>query len=164
MSNSTRLPLRRPLFFANWQAAAEKKDNDFVEGYEFPLYSDAWVTGEEKVGPYHFINTIAHASGRTGLAPVVIVRAGIHLEIAYPPMDRTDTSLYHGGTLSDEVAALAALAIGARVEAGPTTRTFMRDDPRGSPPHLPGITPLSCRPATDALVCLGYKGIGFSAI
>ncbi len=54
-------------------------------------------------------------------------------------------SLYHGGALSDEVAALAALAIGARVEAGPTTRQFSTGDSRGRPiayaGHQPPILP-----------------------
>lgn len=145
MSNSSSVHLKRPFFFENWQASAEQGASDFVEGCEFPLYSDAWMTGEERVGPYHFINTIAHASGHTGIAPVMVIRAGFHVEISEPKMDRTDTSLYHGGALSDEVAALAALAIGARVKAGPTTRQFSTGDSRGRPVaywgHQPPVLP-----------------------
>jgi hypothetical protein len=126
---------QRPIFFENWRAAAQDQKPDFLEGYECPLYSDAWIVGEERVGPYHFINTIAHASGsfRGGVAPVVVLRVGFHLNLENPRMDRTDIGTYHGGTLSDEVAALAALALGARVEAGPTTREFLPGDPRGRP-------------------------------
>jgi hypothetical protein len=39
-------------------------------------------------------------------------------------MSRTDDSLYHGGTLVDEIAALASLAMGVRVRAGGESRRF----------------------------------------
>ncbi len=35
-----------------------------------------------------------------------------------PKMSKTDDSLYHGGSLVDEIAALASLAMGVRVRAG----------------------------------------------
>src|ERR1039458_6912529 len=130
------------IFFENWRAAAQNQNQGFLEGYECPLYSDAWIVGEESIGPYHFINTIAHASGpfRGSVAPVMVLRVGLHVEFTRPQMDRTDTSTYHGGSLSDEVAALAALALGARVEAGPTTREFEQSDPRGRPVAHYGYT------------------------
>ena len=125
-----------PLFFENWRAAVQNESPlDFKDGYECPLYSDAWVVGEQTIGPYRFINTMAHASGpsRGVVAPVMVLRVGLHAQFERPRMVKTDTSIYHGGTLSDEVAALAALALGARVEAGPTTRQFEVGDPRGRP-------------------------------
>ena len=145
MSSGNAVQLKRPVFFENWRAEVEQGVSDFAEGCEFPLYSDAWMTGGAKVGPYLFINTIAHAAGHSGLAPVVILRAGFHFAIDRPKMDRTDASLYHGGTLFDEVAALAALAMGARIVAGPTTREFSPGDPRGQPVaywgHQPPVLP-----------------------
>jgi len=124
-----------PIFFENWRAAVQNQKHDFLEGYECPLYSDAWIVGEERIGPYQFINTIAHAGGpfRVTVAPVIVLRVGLHAEFGVPPMDKTDTSWYHGGSLSDEAAALTALALGARVEAGPITREFLQGDPRGRP-------------------------------
>jgi hypothetical protein len=122
-----------PVLFENWRAALQNRN--ILGAYECPLYSDAWLTGELTVGPYEFINTVAHASGHVGgvVAPVLVLCVNVHMASVVPQMERTDTSRYHGGGLSDEIAALAALAMGARVEAGPTTREFERGDLRGRP-------------------------------
>ena len=49
-------------------------------------------------------------------------------------MSSTDDTRYHGGTESDEVAALLSLALGCRLKAGNPTRVFQRGgDPRGRP-------------------------------
>jgi hypothetical protein len=124
-----------PALFENWRAALQ--NGEFLGAYECPLYSDAWFVGETvTVGPYQFINTLAHASGyRAGgpVAPVLVLRVDVHMKFDVPEMDKTDTSRYHGGWLSDEIAALAALAMGARIEAGPTTREFDVGDVRGKP-------------------------------
>ena len=134
---------KRPMFFENWSASMQQDKNDQFEGYECALYSDAWITDEEKIGPYHFINTIAHASGHaeSPVAPVIVLRVSVHVEVEHPPMDKTDVSLYHGGTLSDEAAALAALSLGIRVEAGPTTREFAGGDRLGRPVAHYGYAP-----------------------
>ena len=48
--------------------------------------------------------------------------------------EKAELSSYHGGTLSDEIAALLALALDIRLEAGGITRTFEPSgDPRGVP-------------------------------
>ncbi len=122
-----------PVLFENWRAALESQE--ILSAYECALYSDAWVVGESSVGPYQFINTIAHASGLGGgaVAPVLVLRVDLHITFDIPEMAKTDTTTYHGGSLSDEVAALAALAMGARVQAGPTTREFEHGDARGKP-------------------------------
>jgi hypothetical protein len=124
-----------PALFENWRAANQNRD--IIGAYECPLYSDAWFVGETvTVGPYQFINTLAYPStNREGgqVAPVLVLRVNLHMEFEKPKMDKTDTSRYHGGWLSDEVAALAALAMGARVEAGPTSREFEPGDVRGKP-------------------------------
>jgi hypothetical protein len=129
-------PSPGPALFENWRAALQNRD--IIWAYECPLYSDAWFVGETiTVGPYQLINTLAHASSnRAGgqVAPTLVLRVNLHVEREKPKMDKTDTSRYHGGWLSDEVAALAALAMGARVEAGPTSREFEPGaDVRGKP-------------------------------
>ena len=50
------------------------------------------------------------------------------------PMDRTDAKRYHGGELSDEIAALVALCLGIRFKSGGYTRRF---DPNGDPKGRP---------------------------
>jgi len=133
---------KRPMFFENWLASVQDKNEAFA-GYECPLYSDVWITGEEKIGPYHFINTSAHGGGHRedAVAPVIVLRVSAHVEDELPPMDKTDISLYHGGTLSDEAAALAALSLGIRVTAGPTTREFFGGDSLGRPVAHFGYAP-----------------------
>jgi hypothetical protein len=127
-----------PALFENWRAALQNRD--IIGAYECPLYSDAWFVGEMvTVGPYQFINTLAYPStNRPGgqVAPGLVLRVNLHVEFEKPTMDKTDTSRYHGGWLSDEVAALAALAMGARVEAGPTSREFEPGDERGNPSRI----------------------------
>jgi hypothetical protein len=120
--------------FENWRAALQGQE--ILGAYECPLYSDAWIVGQAKFGPYELINTVAHASapiGWGGIAPVVVLRVDFHKEYDHPNMEKTDTSKYHGGTLSDELAAISALAMGCRIEAGPTTREFAKGDLRGRP-------------------------------
>jgi hypothetical protein len=124
-------PDQGPFLFENWRAALQGKE--IVSGYECPLYSNALIVGQTNIGPYQFINTIAHSSAPMGVAPVVVLRIDVHKEFDHPNMERTDSSNYHGGTLSDEIAAIAALAMGCRAEAGPTSREFSQNDPRGKP-------------------------------
>jgi hypothetical protein len=124
---------RGPLFFENLRAA--KRGEDILNGYEFPLYSDAQVVDESQVGPYQFINTVARINhyGTHAVAPVVVLRVDMHVDFERPRMDKTNAGTYRGGSLSDEIAALAALATEARFEAGPTTREFTPLDVRGRP-------------------------------
>jgi hypothetical protein len=128
-----------PTLFDNWRAALQRLE--ILGGYECPLYSDARIVGEATVGPYQFINTIAHASDAgTAVAPVVVLRVDMHKEFDRPSMDRTNSRNYHGGSLSDEIAAVAALAMGCRVEAGAESREFRRGDTRGRPIAYYGFT------------------------
>jgi hypothetical protein len=49
-------------------------------------------------------------------------------------MSKTLAATYHGGTASDEIAALLSLCLGVRLKAGNHTRLFQPDkDPRGAP-------------------------------
>lgn len=122
-----------PDFFENWRGVLA--GCKVLYAYEYPLYSDAYIGGELSVGPYQFINTIAHigSSGATAVAPVLVLKVDVHIDPDWPEMDATDTRRYHGGLLSDEVAALAALDMGVRVKAGPVTRVFNGGDERGRP-------------------------------
>ncbi|RSY85978.1 hypothetical protein DAH66_09810 [Sphingomonas koreensis] len=75
--------------------------------------------------------------------PALTLRVDQHLPGEHPDMTITDAEHYHGGWLEDEVAALVALILGARVIAGPITREFEdHGDPLGRPrTHSTGILP-----------------------
>ena len=53
------------------------------------------------------------------LNPSITLRVAIHSEFEHPPTDKSNTRLYHGGRLCDEVAALFSLSLGIRLKAGP---------------------------------------------
>ena len=120
-----------PPVYANWVAAS--RNHPVLETDEFRLLTDAWVSGEEKQGPYLFLNTVVRP--QAGLVqPAVLLRVDLHLEFPTPDMTRTDAERYHGGTFPEEVAALSSLALGIRLKAGNMTRSFVPGgDPKGTP-------------------------------
>jgi hypothetical protein len=122
-----------PILFENWKASLE--GNAAPAWSEYSLYSDAWITSGISIGPYELINTLAHAGGHDSdsVAPVLVLRAEFHIDQPQPDMQKTDVRRYHGGWLADEVAALASLAMGIRMKAGPLARTCEGSDPRGRP-------------------------------
>jgi hypothetical protein len=124
-----------PALFKNWQACLQG-----VAGagcYECPLYSDSWIIHDACLGPYRFINTLsrAHDLGAGGVAPRLVLRVDLHIELE----PESDTTMVHVGPLplSEEVAALASLAMGARLKAGPKSRQFLPDDVRGTQDVFP---------------------------
>lgn len=121
-----------PLGYENWSAA--QAGAPLRELFEVYLYSDATIVGEVvgTTGPYAFLNALAFTR-RTPLAPVMALRIGVHLEWQSAPMTETDTTRYHGGSLADELAALASLALGIRLQAGGTIRDFYSEDQYGRP-------------------------------
>ncbi len=119
--------------FANWLAFVQGADAK--EKWEYPLFSDAHLTGElgTDLGPYQVFNTIAGASHRDGV-PSAVLRAAWHLPQDAPKMEQTNTTRYHGGTEIDEITALLALELGIRAMSGPPTRWFHSGgDPLGRP-------------------------------
>lgn len=123
-----------PPAYDNWLAALN--DKPAMVTYEYPLLSDARVTGEitEGLGPYQFLNPVPIIY-RPGLVrAAVILRAELHVEYPTPDIRMTDSERYHGGSLTDEIAALSSLALGIRLKAGGMTRIFERyGDPLGKP-------------------------------
>lgn len=117
------------------------KDHDFDKQpqsiSEYPLFTDAHIVGELLKGcePYVFINMIP-----VDRAPGVI-KESIMLRVSWYVKDNkkfgvhTDTSKYHGGWVTDEIAALASLKLGIRLKAGDETRIFKgySNDPLGTP-------------------------------
>jgi hypothetical protein len=122
-----------PPSIANWIAFENKRPR--IVAQEFPLLTDARITGQEQIGPYLFINTVAFTPHR--VVPGIVLRYPIHLE--WQPVDFTKTSaeLYHGGSPSEELAALGSLLMGIRLRAGRCTRQFeLLGDPLGTPTEI----------------------------
>lgn len=130
-----------PFSYENWKASlSDKVPHD---GYEVPLFTDANVTGEilEGFGPYQFLNPLAIPRSTGSITPGVILRVENYLEMSSPSsgeMDRTNDTRYHGGSLHDEIAALASLILGVKFKSGGITREFYPNgDPHGTPVHYP---------------------------
>lgn len=123
-----------PDSWENWRAA-NRREPMFHAG-EFPLYTDAWLTGEitSGVGPYQVFNTVAISPVPGEVMPRAVLRVQWHVRWRHTSMDRTDSGSYHGGNMADEIAALASLLLGIRLQAGGQTRSFDSDgDPLGKP-------------------------------
>ena len=138
-----------PLSYQNWLAYRENADWLYVQ--EFPLFTDAHITGtipEENnvhitesdkrvLGPYAILNTVAdreHAETVVGS----VMRVAMHLDLSPKvdgSMDRTGESSYHGGGMNDELAAMLSLCMGVRFRPGRCVRDFYPNarDQKGAP-------------------------------
>lgn len=126
--------IKGPSSYENWKSYL--KSVPAKEISEFPLFSDARVTGEntEDYKPYYFLNPVALENKPGLVQPVLYLRIETCLECEKPDMSRTNSERYHGGTLIDEITALSSLALGIRLKAGSRTRFFdINGDPRGRP-------------------------------
>ena len=121
---SEALPVRK-----NWDARNSKAPIRSI--HEYPLYTDAEMIpqGVPRVAadcPYHFLRM--STIGKPGYVRLgVILRIDIHLVPKWQDI-KTNDSLYHGGELEDEIAALASLCFGVRMRAGGESRRFQFDD------------------------------------
>ena len=121
----------------NWIQSLKESDPRIAPViHEYPLYSDAHITGDfsEGLGPYSFLNTVPGFEKPGVINAPIILRTAIHLTQQLPDMSETDESRYHGGHLADELAALTSVALGVRIRAGDISRSFERNnDPYGRP-------------------------------
>lgn len=93
---------------------------------EYPLYSDAHITGElnDEKGPYKFLNMISGVNGPGLIYDAITLRVFWYIDNQIAFDVKTDTSKYHGGWVTDEIAALASLKLGIRLKAGAMTRRY----------------------------------------
>lgn len=132
--NKKEIDISGPVSCANWKALEQHAELKVI--VEYPLYTDARIIGEitEGYGPYKFLNTVPGEDRPGLLTPSIILRAEIYLDNDRPQMDVTDTSNYHGGWFSDEIAALVSLFLGVRAKAADESRRFDKNcDPLGRP-------------------------------
>jgi len=123
-----------PPAYENWLAALN--DQPSLGVFEYPLLTDARITGEisEGLGPYEFLNPVSPLERPGLIQRSIILRAKLHMGFPSPDMTRTDSNRFHGGSFTDEIAALASLALGIRLRSAGMTRRFEPgDDPLGRP-------------------------------
>ena len=122
-------------FLRNLKGYAPEKEAK--EGGEYPLYTDARIVGELTEGcePYFFLNALCEEKEPGVVVPSIILRIFWYVSEDRAIEVRTDASRYHGGLISDEIAALASLKLGIRLKAGGLTRIFggFSQDPFGTP-------------------------------
>src|ERR1700754_2130677 len=116
--------VRGPHLWLNWQAmlagqpARTTSRNDALLlisplWEERALYSDADISGELEFGPYELLMTMS-GGGRIGRPrQQLVLRHHDHLLIAAPPtgIPESDVTIWTGGDLGDQFAALLALAL-----------------------------------------------------
>src|SRR5216684_8459583 len=120
--------------YDNWRAYKDGAPQ--LGAFEFQLYTDARLTGEVTtgLGPYAFINLVPMLEGRGEVRAAFVLQFSAHISYDIGSINRTDASRYHGGSLTDEIAALASLKCGVRLRSvGPSRRFDANGDPKGRP-------------------------------
>jgi hypothetical protein len=107
----------------NWRAFNDGHRE--LENFDDELQSDVrFLGGTVSVGPYG-LSTVFREPGVVG--PAVIVHGGVHANllpeiIIDGKLAKTNATAYHGGTMTDEIAALISLELGVRVRMAGTLR------------------------------------------
>lgn len=157
-TSEARPKVQAPLSWHNWHAMQSGLPLRGI--YECSLFSDAWFIAEASgKGPYDILNALpstSHAGGMYEWKPALVLRFSIFVPSELPDMSRTADDHYHGGWLPDEIAALIALILGARISAGPVEREFDGRDPLGRPrahsaSRLPILPPSMAAPQIPSL-------------
>ena len=85
------------------------------ERVEDVSYTDVAVDTGFEAGPLKVMSASGSGNGDVELG--VILRSELHdVDLSSPDYSRTSAGSFHGGDLSDEVAALLALGLGARFD------------------------------------------------
>jgi hypothetical protein len=122
-----------PFAYENWKMAQSGAPVQRI--VEYPLFTDAHIVGEarDKYGPYQLLNILPLPPDAQLLLPVLVLRSESYL-VYDIDMSKTDTARYHGGFLSDEIAAIVSLCLGIKIKAGGESRRFHPNgDPKGRP-------------------------------
>lgn len=152
--------------YAAWQAANVRPPDAALTVTEYALYTDAQVVGEPPpFGPYRLLHTQAERAVARGV-PALYLRVTRDQEIRRIDWENTQADHYHGGTESDEIAALLSLEAGMRaaVEDVPARLFMVPGEPFGRPyafapfRHLPQLVDPGPLPRVPAVT--GSREIG----
>ena len=130
-------PMRDLPIIANWR---NSQGSEPVATVEYPFYTDVSISGEITCGPYSFLNPVSQSDSPGNVTAAIVLRfneyGALYGPINRPSTEKSDTGSYHGGDIVDEVSALAALFLGARLRPGGMSRIFgavSSGDPLGRP-------------------------------
>lgn len=138
-----------PACYIIWRLYSGVDSNYHIQ--EFPIFSDAYITGsvEEGFGPFSFHNTCPMYPTYGRIQPALVLR------IKWDPrsiFDTTNTKLlfqymqirnryFYPGSTSDELSALLSLALGVRLRSGKMIRHFYSPSDRYGTPYFPRYEP-----------------------
>jgi hypothetical protein len=109
--------------WTNWRAFSAEDSE--LENFDDELQSDVmFVGGAPRFGPFQ-LRTVIRQSGQVG--PALIVHGGIHANLVPDPvvdgsLTPSNSDAYHGGTITEELAALISLILGVRLRWAGTLR------------------------------------------
>lgn len=119
-----------PMSYENWLLASSGQSGGL---FEYQLYSDSRLHGRwsQPGCPYAIIEVLREVPD-IPRAPAVLLRMKY---CALALSEKNITPTYHGGSLQEEVAALASLVLGVRLKSGNnySRRWGFDDDPLGQP-------------------------------
>lgn len=117
-----------PKIYNYFHSMKDHSSDDFALS-EYNIYSDSRISGEISVGKneiFSLHNSLGMLGGNK-INPSLLLRIKSHLgpQLTSPiDFSKSDYERYHDGEISDEIAALLSLFLGARLWAGSITRTF----------------------------------------
>jgi len=121
-----------PQSYENWRAHNESTR---ARIYEFSLYSDAEIVDYEAItspiGPYKFSKPYPNTQIDNSVKAGISVRFSWHDpidEMSEIDFAKSDYKRSHGGSMFDEIAALASLLCGIRFRVGGTIRSYPEDE------------------------------------
>ncbi|MGC0902805.1 hypothetical protein WKH25_00340 [Pantoea agglomerans] len=142
-----------------------KSKNEWFGIFEFIIYSDSRFTDEVKGDlVYSFLNMIPFDT--VGVKPTLTVRALSALNTAKMSFmdEKANTDDFHGGWLSDEIAALVSLKLGVRAHAGSIVREYYNHTPDYGSPRAEQNPPPPLMPKGNLVVPSAKKNIKISQL
>ena len=127
-------PLGPPIY-ENWRAFDEHSPK--LASFEYPFFTDARIVGADAdFGPFKLFNPLAPEGPTETARPALVLRYHLFINMMMyheRASENTDVNLYHGGQVTDEVAALISLTSAMRLKAGGESRRFEGEDLAGRP-------------------------------
>jgi hypothetical protein len=133
MSKQIRSYEKGSFAYENWKTALG--GSPLKNTLEYPLFTDSHIIGDlpNSESPYKLFNVVAIRDEQI-LAPAIVLRMDYFSEVDIEVLRKTDIDRFHGGGISDEIAALVSLSLGIRLKAGGFTRLFeLGKDTKGQP-------------------------------
>ena len=144
-----------------------------TSAFECVFYTDSGILGqvEGECGPYHFLNPVVspYRRGVGRVLPAIVLRCYYKREPqAASHREVPNNSLYHGGWIIEEIAAISSLFMGIRILASEITREFhnLELNPTGQPVGYNHKSPptLTIHASSTILPCAYSPTVNLSAL